>query len=134
MSCAIARQLPAFGLHEGAVISEGENVHIGTLMAIGHLPLNPCGKLLIRRDGNELRERPVVGMFRRMCEPWPSRRVQTQLIDHAGERIIAGRALCGQWLASDEGSMWLLRCVDAIVEAIGDGTGSTFAPVMRAKL
>ncbi|KAI7570648.1 hypothetical protein KC343_g14896 [Hortaea werneckii] len=41
----------------------------------------------------------------------------------------------GKWLASNEGSYWLLEQVDRIVEAIGDGKGSTFAPGMeKAKL
>lgn len=39
-----------------------------------------------------------------------------------------------KWLASDEGNMWILKTVDSIVEAIGGGSGSTFAPGMRAKL
>lgn len=38
-----------------------------------------------------------------------------------------------RWLASDEGNMWILESVDAIVEAIGGGNGSNFAPG-RAKL
>lgn len=41
------------------------------------------------------------------------------------------------WLASEEGNMWLLGSVDRIVEGLGDGTGSTFAPGMekeKAKL
>jgi hypothetical protein len=40
----------------------------------------------------------------------------------------------GEWLASDEGSIWLLSIVDRIVEAIGAGEGTTFAPGLRAKL
>ncbi|KAI7541765.1 hypothetical protein KC331_g8374 [Hortaea werneckii] len=41
----------------------------------------------------------------------------------------------GKWLASNEGSYWLLEQVDRIVEAIGDGKGSSFAPGMeKAKL
>ncbi|PBP16527.1 hypothetical protein BUE80_DR012779 [Diplocarpon rosae] len=41
----------------------------------------------------------------------------------------------GEWLASDEGSMWLLGAVDALVEALAEGTGSSFAPARdRAKL
>jgi hypothetical protein len=40
----------------------------------------------------------------------------------------------GEWLASDEGSIWLLNVVDRIVEAIGAGEGTTFAPGLRAKL
>jgi hypothetical protein len=38
-----------------------------------------------------------------------------------------------RWLASDEGGVWVLEAVDAIVEAIGEGLGSSFAP-LRAKL
>ncbi|KAF3402012.1 hypothetical protein F1880_009744 [Penicillium rolfsii] len=38
-----------------------------------------------------------------------------------------------RWLASDEGNTWILESVDAIVEAIGGGNGSNFAPG-RAKL
>ena len=34
-----------------------------------------------------------------------------------------------KWLASDEGGVWILESVDSIVEAIGDGKGSSFAPV-----
>jgi hypothetical protein len=33
----------------------------------------------------------------------------------------------GKWLASDEGSLWLLEQVDSVVQAIGGGRGSTFA-------
>ncbi|CAG8960099.1 hypothetical protein HYFRA_00010577 [Hymenoscyphus fraxineus] len=41
----------------------------------------------------------------------------------------------GEWLASDEGNMWLLESVDSIVEALGKGEGSTFAPGMtKSKL
>ncbi|OGE54736.1 hypothetical protein PENARI_c005G06776 [Penicillium arizonense] len=38
-----------------------------------------------------------------------------------------------KWLASDEGNLWILESVDAIVGAIGNGEGSNFAPG-RAKL
>lgn len=34
----------------------------------------------------------------------------------------------GEWLASDEGNLWVLESVDSIVEALGEGKGSTFAP------
>jgi len=34
----------------------------------------------------------------------------------------------GEWLASDEGNVWLLNSVDSIVEALGEGRGTTFAP------
>lgn len=33
-----------------------------------------------------------------------------------------------RWIASDDGNTWLLESVDQIVEAIGQGRGSTFAP------
>lgn len=39
----------------------------------------------------------------------------------------------GEWLASNEGSEWLLQQVDGIVEAIGGGSGTSFA-APRAKL
>jgi len=35
-----------------------------------------------------------------------------------------------KWLASDEGNVWLLESVDRIVECLGEGKGSTFAPGM----
>ncbi|CAK4034325.1 Hypothetical predicted protein [Lecanosticta acicola] len=34
----------------------------------------------------------------------------------------------GKWLASNEGSLWLLEQVDSIVHALGQGRGTTFAP------
>ena len=41
----------------------------------------------------------------------------------------------GQWLASDEGNVWLLEAVDRIVEALGEGNGSSFAPgIEKGKL
>ena len=41
----------------------------------------------------------------------------------------------GEWLAGEEGNMWLLGAVDRIVEALGEGKGSSFAPGMeKAKL
>ncbi|KAH8811229.1 hypothetical protein F5884DRAFT_781555 [Xylogone sp. PMI_703] len=39
-----------------------------------------------------------------------------------------------EWLASDEGNQWILRSVDSIVDAIGGGEGTTFAPGLRARL
>jgi hypothetical protein len=47
-----------------------------------------------------------------------------------GEEAIEG----GRWLASDEGSIWLLGTVDRIVDAIGQGQGTTFAPGFKSKL
>jgi hypothetical protein len=40
----------------------------------------------------------------------------------------------GKWLASDEGSVWILETVDRIVDALGEGGGTTFAPGLKAKL
>ncbi|EEA19891.1 hypothetical protein TMatcc_010032 [Talaromyces marneffei ATCC 18224] len=40
----------------------------------------------------------------------------------------------GEWLASDEGSIWLIEAVDRIVESIGGGQGTNFAPGLRTKL
>lgn len=39
-----------------------------------------------------------------------------------------------EWLASDEGSIWLIGIVDRIVQSIGEGEGTSFAPGLRAKL
>lgn len=36
----------------------------------------------------------------------------------------------GEWLASEEGNLWLLKSVDSIVEALSEGRGTTFAPGM----
>ncbi len=47
-----------------------------------------------------------------------------------GEREVEG----GRWLASDAGNLWMLDVVDRIVEAIGQGMGTTFAPGIKAKL
>lgn len=38
----------------------------------------------------------------------------------------------GEWLASEEGNVWLLESVDRLVEAIAGGRGTTFAPAMGA--
>jgi len=35
-----------------------------------------------------------------------------------------------KWLATDEGNVWLLESVDRIVQCLGEGKGSTFAPGM----
>lgn len=48
----------------------------------------------------------------------------------AGEEAVLG----GEWLAGNEGSIWLLETVDRLVEAIGEGRGTTFAPGFKAKL
>ncbi|KAF2482808.1 hypothetical protein BDY17DRAFT_325062 [Neohortaea acidophila] len=39
----------------------------------------------------------------------------------------------GKWLASDEGSVWLLEQVDEIIAALGGGEGSSFAPGHAAR-
>ncbi|KAE8444184.1 hypothetical protein EG329_000781 [Mollisiaceae sp. DMI_Dod_QoI] len=41
-----------------------------------------------------------------------------------GEEEVEG----GEWLAGEEGNQWLLQAVDRIVEALGEGRGSSFAP------
>ncbi|KAK0817953.1 hypothetical protein LTR91_005347 [Friedmanniomyces endolithicus] len=48
----------------------------------------------------------------------------------AAEESVEG----GEWLAGDEGGMWVLGVVDGIVGAIGEGRGTSFAPGERAKL
>ncbi|KAF2273026.1 uncharacterized protein EI97DRAFT_384404 [Westerdykella ornata] len=45
----------------------------------------------------------------------------------------AGEEEAIRWLVSDEGCTWILQKVDEIVEAIGKGEGTTFAPI-KAKL
>lgn len=48
-----------------------------------------------------------------------------------GEFAVEG----GEWLATDEGNIWLLRAVDSVVEALGEGRGTSFCPgIKRAKL
>ena len=49
------------------------------------------------------------------------------------EREVEG----GKWLATNEGGLWLLEQIDAIVDAISQGRGTTFAPgygIPKAKL
>lgn len=40
----------------------------------------------------------------------------------------------GPWLASDDGTLWLLNHIDGLVRAIAGDAGTTFAPGLRAKL
>ena len=40
----------------------------------------------------------------------------------------------GQWLAGDDGGIWLLQTVDRIVEAVSQGAGTSFAPGVKAKI
>ncbi|TGJ82520.1 hypothetical protein E0Z10_g6236 [Xylaria hypoxylon] len=47
-----------------------------------------------------------------------------------GEQPVEG----GEWLASDNGNLWLLESVDRLVHAISGGEGTTFAPGIRPKL
>jgi hypothetical protein len=47
-----------------------------------------------------------------------------------GEEDVQG----GEWLASDEGNLWLLEHIDGLVDAISGGSGTTFAPGLRSKL
>ncbi|KAJ9609763.1 hypothetical protein H2200_006091 [Cladophialophora chaetospira] len=46
--------------------------------------------------------------------------------DGSAEREVEG----GEWLASDEGNQWILNSIDEIVQALGEGKGTTFAPGM----
>ncbi|KAI4726906.1 hypothetical protein E4T49_05348 [Aureobasidium sp. EXF-10728] len=51
--------------------------------------------------------------------------------DGSAEKDVQG----GEWLAGDEGSVWLLESVDRLVEALSGGKGSTYAPgSIKAKL
>ncbi|CAJ2512560.1 Uu.00g055750.m01.CDS01 [Anthostomella pinea] len=47
-----------------------------------------------------------------------------------GEQPVEG----GEWLAGEDGNMWMLENVDNLVGVIGGSQGTTFAPGMRAKL
>lgn len=47
-----------------------------------------------------------------------------------GEEAVEG----GEWLASEEGNIWMLKSVDGLVNAIGGGEGTSFAPGIRSKL
>ena len=38
-----------------------------------------------------------------------------------------------KWLASEEGNMWILEKVDEVVETIGEGTGSSYAPGIKSR-
>ena len=69
-----------------------------TLAAGCHLSLNPCRKLLSRRDRDKLCERPVTSMLRSPGQGWPRVRVETKFVDHARDRVVTGRSLGGQWL------------------------------------
>ncbi len=40
----------------------------------------------------------------------------------------------GEWLASEDGNIWMLENIDKLVHVIGGGEGTTFAPGIRAKL
>lgn len=48
--------------------------------------------------------------------------------DGSAEQDVEG----GEWLATDEGNQWILNSIDEIVQALGEGRGSTFAPGMGA--
>lgn len=39
-----------------------------------------------------------------------------------------------KWLAGEEGNSWILTSVDEIVQSIGDGMGSNFAPARKSQL
>jgi len=49
----------------------------------------------------------------------------------AAEKEVEG----GEWLASNEGGIWMIESVDRITAAIAGGEGSNFAPgAIKAKL
>ncbi|KAI0376304.1 mitochondrial protein [Hypomontagnella monticulosa] len=48
----------------------------------------------------------------------------------AGEEPVEG----GPWLATEDGNIWMLENIDKLVNVIGGGEGTTFAPGLRAKL
>ncbi|GAP86971.1 putative mitochondrial protein [Rosellinia necatrix] len=50
--------------------------------------------------------------------------------DAPGELPVEG----GEWLAGDDGNIWLLESIDKLAHAIGGGEGTTFAPGIRPKL
>lgn len=47
-----------------------------------------------------------------------------------GEEEVPG----AEWLASDEGNIWLLKSVDRIIVAMGGREGTSFAPGFRPRL
>lgn len=57
---------------------------------------------------------------------------QNGIVGIEDEQSIRG----SKWLASDEGSIWLLNMIDGLVEVLGSGNGSTFAagPARSSKL
>jgi hypothetical protein len=46
--------------------------------------------------------------------------------DGTAEKEVEG----GEWLATDEGNQWILNTVDELIQALGEGRGTTFAPGM----
>jgi hypothetical protein len=46
--------------------------------------------------------------------------------DGSAEKDIQG----AEWLATDEGNQWILNVIDELVQALGEGRGTTFAPGM----
>ncbi|KAI1762666.1 mitochondrial protein [Hypoxylon sp. FL1150] len=47
-----------------------------------------------------------------------------------GEEPVEG----GQWLATEDGNIWILENIDKLINVIGGGEGTTFAPGLRPKL
>lgn len=47
-----------------------------------------------------------------------------------GEEPVEG----GAWLATEDGNVWILESIDKLVNVIGGGKGTTFAPGIRPKL
>ena len=62
---------------------------------------------------------------------WTSKSIRRQVLRSLKESFpVEG----GEWLAGDEGNMWILGAVDRIVEALGEGQGTSFAPGLKSKL
>ena len=40
----------------------------------------------------------------------------------------------GEWLASEDGNLWMLESIDGLVNVISGGEGTTFAPGIRPKI
>lgn len=95
--------------------------------------------------GGDVEQRPNVGRVLMSIVAVACLRAQTgvgpQVVSHVfglrkafedGSAEAEPEVQGGRWLASNEGSLWLLEQVDRIVEAIGEGRGSSFAPGREA--
>jgi hypothetical protein len=115
--------------------------HYGPLLAdfAGHEEAASSGEVPVPRVGRVLTSILAVACLRAQTGVGP------QVISHVfglrkayedgsalAEEEAEGEVQGGRWLAGDEGSVWLLERVDAIVEAISRGRGTSFAPGMAS--